>query len=203
MKINELLENSGNSAYGVSKTQKVELPIAGTDDTKQATLVLHNLSQYNKTGTVNSYQLELKLQFTSDTPIKSKFFKIDDPKGKQKVLDDAAEVLAAVKPNWSSLDVKKYHRSLADALDKFVDGTLKESTIAHYDEKSRQRNLKMLTVSKLVKKINDSTLPQDVASKVAKAGASFDGEITALDVKDILRIAGLSSSDKEEIMDLL
>jgi len=92
--------------------------------------------------------------------------------------------------------------SKLDALKKKA-GTLKESTIAHYDEKNRQRNLKMLTVSKLVKKINDSSLPQDVANKVAKAGSNFDGEISLPDVKDILRLAKLSAGDKEEILDLL
>lgn len=82
-------------------------------------------------------------------------------------------------------------------------GILKENTIAHYDEKSRQRNAKILTAVKLVKKLNDSSLPQDVVNKVAKTASSFTGEITDLDLKDILRLAKLSASDKEEIIDLV
>jgi hypothetical protein len=78
-----------------------------------------------------------------------------------------------------------------------------ENTIAYYDEKHRQRVAKTLTAQKLVKKINASTMPQEIANKVATAAKSFDGELTKDDVKKICKAAKLSAADTEEVMDLI
>jgi hypothetical protein len=76
-------------------------------------------------------------------------------------------------------------------------------TIAHYDELARQRKEQTLTASKLVKKLNDSSMSQAVVDDIKKIAMQFDGELDKADMKDIIRLSKVSKQDGDEIMDIV
>lgn len=82
-------------------------------------------------------------------------------------------------------------------------GMVTESTIAHYDEKERQRKASALTVANVMKKLNASTLPQATVEKFGAGLKGVEGELTAAKIKDILKAAKIGGDDADEIMDLL
>jgi len=86
---------------------------------------------------------------------------------------------------------------------KKMAGMVNEATIAHYDEKSRQRNANALTVANIVKKLNASTLPQAVVNAIQTTGKEYSGELTKADLKALVKKAKVEGIDADEIFDVL
>lgn len=93
--------------------------------------------------------------------------------------------------------------SKLDRLKKQAGMLAEGKTIAYYDEKSRQRNANSLTVANIVKKLNASTLPQDVVDAIKSTGKEYTGELTKADLKGLLKKAKVQGMDADEVFDVL
>lgn len=147
-----------------------------------------------------------ELQSRIDT-ITEKYTKIVPPKDPVKKLSVSKEVVSEGLVDRAKAFLKSIMSwatrfdSKLDALKRKAGLELNESTIAHFDEKERQRKASEQTISSIVKKLNASTLPQATVDAIKAAGKDSSGDLSKADLKGILKKAKVD--DMDEVFDIL